>query len=399
MNQVVSTGDDEKIVCQIDGARVHSVAAHIRANHPDWTIERYKEEYPDAPLLSKFAERLLEERRRAATTANAAEQKPVNAVGEYQPNYTVTKVPMHELFELGDSAAARSSTGKPIPVPVLSGHTAESMTYLVEPDNAYIWNIDLLKKVIVGLVLNKPIYLWGMHGTGKTTVLQQVAARMRFPVMRVQHTQTMEESNVLGQWVVRDGETKFQLGPLPTAMLNGWLYIADEYDVAMPGIVALYQPVLEGQPLVIKDAPPHLRRIVPHPEFRFAATGNTNGCGDETGLYQGTVMQNAANYSRFGVTEEVRYMDAAIEESILRSKVRLPAAVAEKIVKFAGDVRKQFEEGRISMTISPREMLAAAELGVAFGGDWTMGLKLAFANRLPRADKAVVEQYLQRIFG
>lgn len=390
----------DRIKCEIDGAMVHSIQAHIKANYAsEWTVDRYKQTYPDAPLMSDFAKNAVAKSLRDKQESAVAVAPGPAAIPMLQAAYQVAHHPMHEVFELGAVPAALGSTGQPIPVAVLSGHSAESANYLVEVDKSYVFNIDLLKKVLVGLALNKPTLLWGMHGTGKTTVIQQACARTRRPAVRVQHTINMEESHVLGQWVVKNGQTEFQLGPLPMAMINGWAYIADEYDFAMPSVLSVYQPVLEGQSLVIKDAPPHLRKITPHPDFRFFATGNTNGCGDETGLYQGTLMQNAANYSRFGITQEVEYMDADIEENILKAKAKVPAPAAKKIVKFANEIRKMFRDGKISMTISPREMIAASEVGIAFGGNWTLGLELAFGNRLPRVDKKTVQEYLQRVFG
>lgn len=411
--EVVAPSAQEKIRCEIDGAMVHAIQAHINEHHAanGWTLERYKNEFPNAPTLSPFAQYRVDlaKAKKAAGAADPLAQAagPVAqaAVSAAAPaptmtaNYSVSMQHFHEVFDLGAAPAAKNSKGLPIPVAVLNGHNAEVANYMVDTDQDYVFNIDLVKKVIAGIALNKPVYLWGMHGTGKTTVIQQAAARLRRPVMRVQHTMNMEESHVLGQWVVKNGQTEFQLGPLPTAMLLGMIYVADEYDFAMPSVTAVYQPVMEGQALLIKDAPPLLRKIAPHPEFRFMATGNTNGCGDETGLYQGTMMQNAANYSRFGITEEVEYMDAKTEKNILQSKTKIAAGPADKIVKFAGDVRKMFKEGKISMTISPREMINAAQLGVAFGGDWKTGMMLAFANRLPRVDKKVVEEYMQRVFG
>lgn len=402
--KIATTAD--KIKCEVDGAMVHSIQAHLKANYPnEWTLQRYQETFPDAPLMSEFAmnvvekakmnkENLEKSARDNAIAANGAPNQPM-----LQAAYQISHEPMHDIFELGNVPAAMGGTGKPIPVEVFSGHSVESLNYMVEVDKAYVFNIELLKKVLVGFALKKPIYLWGMHGTGKTTIIQQAAARTRRPVLRVQHTINMEESHVLGQWVVKNGATEFQLGPLPQAMINGWVYIADEYDFAMPSVTAVYQPVLEGQALLIKDAPPHLRKIIPHPDFRFAATGNTNGCGDETGLYQGTLMQNAANFSRFGITDEVEYMSPDIEENILRSKAKVPPPVAKKIVKLANDVRKMFRDGKIGMTISPREMISAAEVGIAFGANWKLGIELAFANRLPRADKKVIQEYLQRVFA
>lgn len=407
------TSNDGKITCHIDGARVHSVQLHIQNNHPDWTLDRYREEYPKAPLLSERAQKALRDREKVTATSQLIEQ-PADTV--------VTKKEfLHDVFGFGDAPAARSAvTGDPIEIAVMEGHSKETIPYIAQIDPNYVFNIDLVKKIVIGLEINMPIYLWGYHGTGKTTALEQVSARTGRPFMRVQHTINTEESHILGQFLVRpkdieeeeiaaDGSrhtvkrvtntTDYQLGPLPLAMLYGMVYCADEYDFAMPSVTAVYQPVLEGKPLVIKEAPEEFRVIRPHPNFRFVATGNTNGVGDETGLYQGTMIQNAANYSRFPITEEVEYMDKKIEESILISQTGIDKPSATKIVKYADEVRKSFKDGRIGMTVSPRELINAATLGIAFGGDWMRGLQLSFANRLSRVDKKVVEEYAQRIFG
>lgn len=403
---------DEKITCQIDNAKVHSIQIHIKENYADtWTLEKYQAEWPDAPILSEYAKHFLAQKAKAkaaqAVTAAATEATPVPAVSEIALNVGMTLNPttketqaqFHELFGLGNAPAAKSSSGNPITITLLQDHDEQSRLYLPDIDPDYVFNIDLLKKVIIGFELKMNVYLWGFHGTGKTTIFEQAAAYTKRPFMRVQHTINMQESDILGQWTVLNGSTVFQPGPLPMAMIMGWVYCADEYDFAMPSVTAVYQPVLEGKPLIIKDAPPQFRRIVPHPNFRFVATGNTNGVGDETGLYQGTLVQNAANYSRFQLTEEVQYMDAAIEQSILIAKTGLDKPNATKIVKFANEVRKSFRESRISSTISPRELISAATIGIALGANWVVGLELAFANRLSRVDKKVVQEFSQRIFG
>lgn len=401
--------NDDPIICQIDNAKVHSVQSHLTKNHPEWTMDRYKETYPDAPILSDKAKRIV-----AANKANKAKSQQAEIARPARQRH------FHELFELGNAKAALNAAGQPVNVTVIETHSENVGPYIAEIDPNYVFNIDLTKKVLVGMELNMPVYLWGYHGTGKTTLLEQVGARTRRPFMRVQHTINTEESHILGQYVVRSKPveveeldsagvkhtvikqqtvTEFQLGPLPLAMIEGMIYCADEYDFAMPSVSAVYQSVLEGKALVIKDAPPEFRVIKPHPEFRFVATGNTNGVGDETGLYQGTLIQNAANYSRFPITEEVEYMDAKIEVGVLMAQAAIDKTEAEKIVKFAKEIRNSFSDGKISMTISPRELINAAVLGVAFGANWSMGLKLAFANRLSRVDKKVVEDYLQRVFA
>lgn len=404
---------DGKIVCQIDNVRVHIIQAHIEKHHKgEWTIERYQKEFPDEPIMSPMAIEAKERRDRARAQAaemTAAPELP--AVSNFITAAAAAGVAMtpvafstrpasfHELFELGSVPSAMNAKGAPITVNVLQGHDPQSQVYLPDVDDRYVFNIEILKNIIIGLELNKRTLLWGFHGTGKTTLLQQACARTRRPFLRKQHTINMQESDVLGQWTVKDGSTIFQPGPLAMAMIHGWTYCADEYDFAMPSVLAVYQPVMEGEPLIISDAPPAFRKIVPHKDFRFVATGNTNGTGDETGLYQGTLLQNAANYSRFSITVEVPYMEAKIEERIIISRTGIEKTDAAKIVKFANDMRKLFREGKISTTISPRELIEAAELGLAYGGLWAVGLTLAFCNRLSRVDKEVCTQYLQRIFG
>lgn len=382
---------DGKITCQIDGALCHSIQLHIRDHHPEWSIERYKTEYPDAPLLSKLAEKKLAQRREQER-AKAAAEPETHRMGS-------KKQAFHEVFDLGSAKAAMNARGEPIMITVMQDHDPEALALIPDVDQNYVFNIDLTKTALIGLELGMPVYFWGYHGTGKTTAFEQIAARTKRPFLRVQHTINTEEAHIVGQYVVKDGSTNFQLGPLPTAMLFGYNYCADEYDFAMPSVLSVYQPVLEGKPLVIKDAPPELRVIRPHPNFRFVATGNTNGGGDETGLYQGTQIQNAANYSRFSIVEEVGYMDAKVESAVVAGQSGIDRKDADKLVAFAKEVRDAFKAGRIGATVSPRELISSAKLGLVRGSDWRGGLRLGFSNRLSRTDKEVVEQYAQRLFA
>lgn len=388
-----ATADESgKIKCLIDGALVHSVQIHIAKNYADgsWTLERYKKEFPSAPLLSDKAHRAVlkaqEDKKTAIADASIA-KKPMHE-------------PMHELFGL-PADKTRNSRGQPIMVRVFSTDDLvdNDATLVPDLDENYVFHIENTKTVLMALELRKTMYYWGLHGTGKTTLFKQIAARTGRPFLRIQHTIGTEEAHILGQYVVRDGETRFNLGPLPMAMLKGWTYCADEYDAAIPAVSLLYQPVLEGEPLYIKDAPPELRLIRPHPNFRFVATGNTNGSGDETGLYQGTQIQNAANYSRFNITIEADYFEEKVESVIVSKQAGIKVTDATKLVKWANEWRKQFKSGAVSATISPRELIEAGNLALIRGGDWTGGLSMAFANRLSRTDKEVAVQLSQRHFG
>jgi cobaltochelatase CobS len=379
--------DDGKIECKIDGARVHSIKIHIDKNYPggEWSVEKYLDKYgKDSPLLSAKAETALRERR---------EQKKAAIAGEM-----ANRQPLSSLFGL-PPAKTLNPRGQPITVAVFDDHTDETLAFVPDTDKSYVYNIELLKSVLISYELNKTIYLYGYHGSGKTTVLEQVAARTKRPFLRLQHTINTEESHIVGQWTVKDGQTVFQLGPLPMAMQMGLIFCADEYDRALPSVSSVYQAVLEGKPLMIKEAPPEMRIIRPHKNFRFVATGNTNGCGDDTGLYQGTQVQDAANYSRFAITEEVFYPEEKIEAAIVAGQSQCKLEEATKLVKFANEVRKSFAGRQISSTISPRELINAAFLGMVRGGDWRMGLRMAFANRLSRTDREVCDQFAQRLFG
>ena len=162
--------------------------------------------------------------------------------------------------------------------------------------------------------------------------------------------------------------------------------------------MSVYQSVLEGKSLVIKEADADNRIIKPHPNFRFAATGNTNGSGDETGLYQGTNLQNSANYDRFGMVIHKKYMKKAAESQILQNQVGLCKEDADKMVEFATLVRDAYDGAKISDVISPRTLIYAAKIG-GLRGSFRTGITLSFTNKLSKVDREVVEGLAQRIFA
>lgn len=387
------------IECKECGGLIHSVAAHLKNNHcttKDMTVEQYKAKHPGAPLLSPWGEHVVAENRRKKAEAEAASVKAVSAdsvsVG------LETKIePFHELFGLGSAPAARGHSGAPIPITVIKSiSNGGDLVPEIDPD--YVFNLDLLKTALMGIELRIPAYSWGHAGTGKSTLWEQIAARTGRPMLRVQHTANMEEEHVIGGWRLRDGKTLFDLGPLAMAMKYGWLYLADEYDFGRPEVLSLYQPVLEGKPLIIKEADLENRIIRPHPQFRFVATGNTNGQGDESGLYAGTTLQNAANYERFGIVVRVDYMAEDIESTVVSKKARVPMADAKKLVDYANRIRKEFDSGNISNPISPRSLIYAAQLG-GVRSNYITGLKLAFINRLGSVDREAALQVATRVFG
>lgn len=409
---------NEQIICQICNGKTHVMSKHLKDTHPEITLESYKSSYPDAPIFSPLALAKIEEQRQKkaaeAATVSAVEEpvketkqakdetvstatnkSALTSVIESKPVDAIEKRPFHEIFELKGKAAMGSS-GNPIPISCITNTASPEM--VPEVNDTYIWNADELKDVMIALELNINPYVWGHKGAGKSEMFEQIAARTGRPFTRIQHTSNTEESHIVGMWTVKDGATVFELGPLALAMKNGWMYLADEYDFALPAVLSVYQAVLEGKPLMIKEADKENRIIKPHPNFRFCATGNTNGSGDETGLYQGTNLQNSANYDRFGSVIYKSYMKKADESMILQKRIGLTPIDADKLVDYANLVREQYAASKISDTISPRSLINGAMIGLR-RNDYKHGLKLAFSNKLSKVDKQVVEDLAQRVFG
>ncbi|WP_199153503.1 MoxR family ATPase [Chromobacterium sp. ASV23] len=375
----------DTIDCQLCGAKVHAMKIHLRDSHPEVTLEQYQEAHPSAPIHSPYAlERIRE--------ATAAKEAAVSASTEFAAG----KAPLHEVFKLGAVKGAMSARGTAIMINILDA--GEFTNMVPKKDDGYVYDIPNLKDVLLALEVDIPCYIWGHAGTGKTTLVEQVCARTNRPMLRVQHTVNTEESHIIGAKTVRDGQVLFDLGPLALAMKHGWTYVADEYDFAQPSVLSVYQPVLEGKALVIKEADHENMVIEPHPNFRFVATGNTNGTGDETGLYVGTSVQNEANYDRFGMVIHKKYMPEEEEAKILQFQGGLELEDAKRMVTFATKVREAYDARKISKPISPRTLIFASVIGVC-RGNLRAGVERSFMSKLTSIDYKVVEELAQRVLG
>jgi cobaltochelatase CobS len=392
MNTAVATPVEieARITCAICGAKVHAISIHLQRDHAELEMTQtdYEVKYPGHPVFSEVVlSKLAEKKRLAAATSVTA---------DFTSDFETEPKAFHELFALGKVRPALNARGAPIPITTVTKTAHKNMVPDVDPN--YVFNLDVLKTLLMGIEMNIPVYLWGHSGTGKTTIYEQIGARTGRPMLRVQHTANMEEEHVLGGWRLRDGKTVFDLGPLPMAMKFGWVYLADEYDFGRPEVLSLYQPVLEGKPLVIKEADHENRVIRPHPGFRFLATGNTNGQGDETGLYVGTTIQNAANYERFGIVEKMPFMAEELEVVLVSQQAQIPLLDAKKLVDFAKRIRAEFESSKISNPISPRSLIFAGRLGMA-RSNYLYGLEKSYINRLTEVDREAAMQLANRVFG
>lgn len=401
----MSTTPDGKIVCEICGSGVHSIELHLEKVHPGWgDLARYEREFPGKPIFSEIAKQKLAEQKAAkeAAAATPAPSAPLRA-NLAAPPMSSTKKALHEVFGLPETTVGvKNNRGQPIPVTVYGKGDWQNMVPEVDPN--YVFDVGTLKDGLMALELNLPWLSYGHAGTGKTTLVEQICARTNRPLLRIQHTINTEESHIVGQWTLRGGQTHFELGPLAMAMRYGWVYLADEYDFALPSVVGVYQPILErsaagkGKSLVIKDADIANRVIQPHDAFRFVATGNSNGSGDEHGLYQGVQIQNAANYDRFNICTRIEYMAPELEQKVIEGQAAVAAAEAQRFVEFGTAVRKAFDAKQISHTVSPRTLIAAAMIGKRRNSA-RIGLTLAFINKLSSVDREAVDSVAKRIFG
>lgn len=268
---------------------------------------------------------------------------------------------------------------------------------------------DVLAWMRISKHLPDGLYLTGPTGSGKSSIICQVASRLNLPVQRVTGHSRMEMPELVGHHIVLDGDLVWQDGPLTTAMRYGHIFLLDEIDLLDPATAAGLNGVLEGAPLNIPENGGEL--VHPHEDFRFVATGNTAGGGDQNGLYQGTLQQNLAFMDRMWVLE-VGYPTPEQEEAILAALVpSLPADFRPKMIGVANDVRKLFmgengSGGSIEVTFSTRTLIRWATLLMFFsgkpGGDMnpmTYSLDRALANRATPDTKTVLHEICQRVFN
>jgi cobaltochelatase CobS len=385
----------EKITCQICGEKVHVIKTHLAKMSDEahsLTLEEYSEQYPDAPTISDFARQEVQ-KRMAAKTALA------------EPEEVATpdnKIELHKAYRLRNSKKTQYGNGQPI---MLTRDERETDANVPDFDELIISDLEEVKTVAMGMERNIPIYIYGEAGVGKTTEYRQFCAATNRRLRRLQHTANLEESQIVGRQIARAERdeggnaisvTDFELGPLPLAMINGEVFLADEYDRCHPSVLSVYQAVLEGQPLIIPDAPPQYQRIDPHPMFRFVATGNTNGSGDGGERFQSTFQQDAATIERFGVVMKKGYLAESQEITMLNLAVGLEEKDAKSLIAIAKKVRENPDE--YSLTIGNRVLIRIAQIGV-MKGSFVKGFELAYANRLPSDERDAVMKYVQIQLG
>src|SRR5690242_10049685 len=273
--------------------------------------------------------------------------------------------------------------------------------HVPEIDPAYRFDRDTTLAILAGFAHNRRVMVQGYHGTGKSTHIEQVAARLNWPCIRINLDAHISRIDLVGRdaIVLRDGlqVTEFREGLLPWALQHPVALVFDEYDAGRPDVMFVIQRVLEQQgKLTLLD---QNRVIRPDPNFRLFATANTVGLGDTSGLYHGTQAINQGQMDRWNLVVALNYLPAKTEQEIVHAKsLTTDAKTIADMVKVADMTRQGFIGGDISTVMSPRTVITWAQNAAIFG-DVGFAFRLTFLNKCDEAERVLVAEYYQRVFG
>jgi cobaltochelatase CobS len=272
-------------------------------------------------------------------------------------------------------------------------------------DEAYRFDRDTTLAILAGFAHNRRVMIQGYHGTGKSTHIEQVAARLNWPCLRVNLDSHISRIDLIGKdaIVLKDGKqvTSFREGILPWALQNPTALVFDEYDAGRADVMFVIQRVLEVEgKLTLLD---QNRVIVPHPAFRLFSTSNTVGLGDTTGLYHGTQQINQGQMDRWSIVATLNYLPHDAEVDIVLAKAsdydtEAGRKTISAMVALADLTRSGFMAGDISTVMSPRTVITWAENAKIFG-DIGFAFRLTFLNKCDEVERATVAEYYQRCFG
>jgi len=273
--------------------------------------------------------------------------------------------------------------------------------HVPELDESYVFDSDTTLAILAGFAHNRRVMIQGYHGTGKSTHIEQVAARLNWPSIRVNLDAHISRIDLVGRdaIVLKDGlqVTEFKEGILPWALQNSVALTFDEYDAGRPDVMFVIQRVLEfdGR-LTLLD---QNRVITPNPNFRLFATTNTVGLGDTSGLYHGTQAINQAQMDRWNIVVALNYLAAETEQQIVKSKTPDTAdKLIADMVKVAALTREGFMSGEISTVMSPRTVITWAQNTEIFNSVG-FAFRLSFLNKCDDAERGIVSEYYQRVFN
>ena len=270
-------------------------------------------------------------------------------------------------------------------------------------DKTYKFDKETTLAILAGFEHNRRVMIQGYHGTGKSTHIEQVAARLNWPCVRVNLDSHISRIDLLGKDAIKlkDGlqVTEFQEGILPWALRNPCAIVFDEYDAGRPDVMFVIQRILETDgKLTLLD---QNEIITPNPYFRLFATSNTVGLGDTTGLYHGTQQINQGQMDRWSIVSTLNYLSKDDETSIVKSKIGDNSISTEEVIKrmisVAELTRKSFINGDLSTVMSPRTVINWAWNADIFE-DFGFAFRLTFLNKCDELERTTVAEFYQRCF-
>ena len=318
-------------------------------------------------------------------------------------NAKFVPTPAHSLSAPDTEVNARDVFG--IDVDMMIPAFSEASDYVPTHDPNYQFDHDTTIAILAGFAHNRRVMVQGYHGTGKSTHIEQVAARLNWPCIRVNLDSHISRIDLIGKdaIVLRDGKqvTEFREGILPWALQNPVALVFDEYDAGRADVMFVIQRVLEVDgKLTLLDSN---KVIHPNPHFRLFATANTVGLGDTTGLYHGTQQINQGQMDRWSIVSTLNYLPHEDEVGIVTAKVpqyadKTGTEQVAAMVRMADLTRKGFMAGDLSTVMSPRTVITWAENAAIFG-DMTLAFRLTFLNKCDEVERPTVAEYYQRCFG
>jgi cobaltochelatase CobS len=361
------------VTCMVCGENHHLLHRHLRDIH-GMSPADYSATFPGAPLASSLGEILM----RRSRPFVLPKKIDVDSISAFGIGIGVNSDQPIKL--LGYSGYENHPSGLPVPK--------------VDPD--YVFD-NSMRDLMMAIAAKAPVYILGPTGCGKTSLAEQYAARTGRPFACVSFNRGMEPADLIGSWMV-DGNRRmiWSHSQFAIAIQHPSVVVFDEYDSGNPGVTAIANRILEGQPLVIPQTGEH---IYPHPELIFIGTGNTNGMGDETGLYASTTVQSFATMNRWAMTIKRDYMSKEIEKKVLMNHAAgMPEDTIDRLITYANKVREAFKAGSISAVLSTRQLLNIVTW-LRMSRNVTRAHQLGFTNSLGDSDLAACEEIFQRILG
>ena len=280
----------------------------------------------------------------------------------------------------------------------------EPNEYVPTLDESYKFDKNTTLAILAGFSHNRRVMIQGYHGSGKSTHIEQVAARLNWPCIRVNLDSHISRIDLLGKDAItlKDGKqiTEFKEGILPWALQTPTALVFDEYDAGRPDVMFVIQRVLEVEgKLTLLD---QNKVISPHSGFRLFATANTVGLGDTSGLYHGTQQINQGQMDRWHIVSTLNYLDPELELKVVLSKVQSldnkeGVEIAKNMISVANLSRQGFANGDISTLMSPRTVISWAENYQIFN-DLNKSFEITFLNKCDETERVIIAEYYQRCF-